>query len=90
MRQGHPSYGPLVEIEQKLDQIKQLNIPFLLLWGGKDFCFNDSFYKEWGRRFPGAEKHYFADGGHYVLEDKFSEIGPIILDFFNGERTADG
>lgn len=90
MRQGHPSYGPLVEIEQKLDQIKQLNIPFLLLWGGKDFCFNDSFYREWGRRFPGAEKHYFADGGHYVLEDKFSEIGPIILDFFNGERTADG
>jgi pimeloyl-ACP methyl ester carboxylesterase len=89
MRQEHPSYDHLVEIEQKLEYINELKIPLLLLWGGKDFCFNDSFYGEWNRRFPGAEKHYFADGGHYVLEDKFSEIGPIVCDFFKGGRAAD-
>jgi len=88
MGQEHPSYDQLVDIEEKLEQIKELDIPLLLLWGGRDFCFNDSFYREWSRRFPSAEKHYFADGGHYVLEDKFLEIGPIVCNFFKGGRPT--
>ena len=55
----------------------------LILWGGKDFCFNDHFYNEWRRRFPNARTRYFPDAGHYVLEDAFNEIGPMILNFFN-------
>ena len=82
LSQKHSSYDQLVEIEQSLDRICKLKIPFLLLWGGKDFCFNNSFYTEWVNRFPDAEKHYFDDGGHYVLEDKFIEIKPIIDAFF--------
>ena len=89
LRQEHPSYNELGEIEQNLGRLRELKVPFLLLWGGKDFCFNDSFYKEWVRRFPEAEKHYFDDGGHYVLEDKFAEIGPIVGDFFKDGSVVD-
>jgi len=82
MRKEHGSYSRLVEIEKNLVHFRELDTPFLLLWGGKDFCFNDIFYDEWSRRFPNAEKHYFQDGGHYLLEDMFSEIAPIIGNFF--------
>ncbi len=88
LKKKHPSYDQLVEIENKLKILRKMEIPFLLLWGGKDFCFNDAFYKEWVNRFPAAEKHYFEDGGHYVLEDKFKEIGPIVNDFFNSGKSV--
>ena len=54
----------------------------LILWGGRDFCFNDWFYSEWLRRFPEARRHYFAKAGHYLLEDAGAEIEPIARDFF--------
>ncbi|MFW2366761.1 MAG: alpha/beta fold hydrolase [Desulforhopalus sp.] len=81
MHAGHRSYNTLVEIEQRLPLLRSAHIPLLILWGGQDFCFNDQFYEGWKRRFPEAESHYFKDGGHYILEDKFKEIGPIIHNF---------
>jgi len=82
MHKTDRSYERLVEIENQLVLLGKGNIPLLLLWGGKDFCFNDSFYAEWRRRFPEAESHYFHDGGHYVLEDKLAEILPLLQSFF--------
>ncbi len=83
MDTSHSSYAPLVEIENRLPLLRDQKTPLLLLWGGKDFCFNDHFYNEWQRRFPEAESHYFSDGGHYVLEDKIVDILPILTQFFN-------
>ncbi len=83
---NHKSYAGLVEIEERLEQVRDRNIPLLILWGGKDFCFNDLFFGEWRRRFPKAESHYFKDGGHYVLEDKGAEIIPIIQAFLAKEQ----
>ena len=83
MHKKHRSYAKLVEIEKQLPLVRDLRIPLLLLWGGKDFCFNDDFYNEWKQRFPEAESHYFQDGGHYVLEDKLVEIQPIVQSFFD-------
>lgn len=74
------SWQTLVDIENKLEQLK--NIPMLVLWGGQDFCFTRDFYHEWLKRFPHAEKHFFPNGGHYVLEDIFDEIAPLITTFF--------
>ncbi len=88
MNAKHPSYEQLVEIEKNLVLLNESKIPFLLLWGGRDFCFNDSFYNEWIRRFPGAEKYYFQEGGHYILEDKFAEIAPVISKFFEVENKS--
>jgi len=79
------SWQTLVDIENKLEQL--LNTPMLILWGGRDFCFNEEFYKEWLRRFPIAEKHYFPNAGHYVLEDAFEEIAPLVTAFFKKSIT---
>ncbi|MGW8194039.1 MAG: alpha/beta fold hydrolase [Desulforhopalus sp.] len=81
MSPHHRSYDTLVGIEQGLPGLNKRHIPFLILWGGKDFCFNDHFYKQWQKHFPAAEKHYFCDGGHYILEDKFEDIEPIVQSF---------
>lgn len=78
----HKSYRTLVETEKLLPRLRDRHIPLLILWGGKDFCFNDHFFAEWASRFPDAEKHYFNDGGHYLLEDKFMDVEPIVQSFF--------
>ena len=77
------SWNTLQEIEQGLEQFK--DTPMLILWGGKDFCFNDYFYRVWLEKFPQAQTKYFPDAGHYVLEDAFSEIGPLVENFFGKE-----
>ncbi len=79
LNENHPSWTTLLEIEKGLSLFRQT--PMLIAWGGKDFCFNDHFYREWQQRFPQAECHYFADAGHYVLEDAFDRIAPLVLDF---------
>lgn len=82
----HPSWNTLVEVEQSLEKLQ--GCPMLICWGGKDFCFNDHFFREWKERFPEAEAHYFPDAGHYVLEDALDEILPLIKDFFSGHGVA--
>ncbi|MBT3584445.1 MAG: alpha/beta fold hydrolase [Halobacteriovoraceae bacterium] len=66
LTKGHPSYGTLKAIEEGLPDLK---VPKLFLWGGKDFCFNDHFYRDWKGFYPEAEYTYIKDAGHYVLED---------------------
>jgi haloalkane dehalogenase len=85
---GDRSYGTLVEVEQRLAAFREMHVPLMLLWGGRDFCFDEEFYREWCQRFPLAERHYFADGGHYVLEDKYAEIAPLLERFFAAGQTA--
>ncbi|MFN2287610.1 MAG: alpha/beta fold hydrolase [Chromatocurvus sp.] len=43
--------------------------PTLLVWGLRDFVFDQSFYRVWQRYLPDAQCHPLADCGHYVLED---------------------
>ena len=73
------SWDTLVKIEKSLIQFQ--NTPMQVLWGGKDFCFTHHFYDEWLSRFPDADGHFFADAGHYVLEDAFDRIAPLITNF---------
>ncbi|MEZ6188139.1 MAG: alpha/beta fold hydrolase [Planctomycetota bacterium] len=84
MHAGIPSWDAIQEIEEGLAQLRDK--PFLICWGGEDFCFNDSFLDEWRARFPEAEVHRFPHAGHYVLED----AGPEILELLQGflARTA--
>jgi len=84
LTENHKSYGLLADIEKRLPQLRDAAIPMVILWGGGDFCFNDHFFNEWIERFPEAKQHYFADGGHYVLEDKRTEIVALLQQFFEG------
>jgi cis-3-alkyl-4-acyloxetan-2-one decarboxylase len=83
---SHISYKSLVNVEKGLEQFQKRQLPMLICWGGKDFCFNDSFYKEWCGRFPHALAYYFKEAGHYVLEDAFDEIAPLALQFFKSSQ----
>ncbi len=81
MNEQHPSWHTLEKVEAGLDKL--INKPMMIFWGGRDFCFNQQFYEEWRRRFPEASAHYFQKGGHYVLEDCFSEARQIIYPFID-------
>jgi haloalkane dehalogenase len=74
------SWETLLEVEQGLAQFK--NTPMLILWGGRDFCFNRHYFDEWRQRFPKAQSHFFPNAGHYVLEDALEEISPLLTNFF--------
>jgi haloalkane dehalogenase len=55
--------------------------PTMIVWGGMDFVFDDSFLRQWRKFLPQAEVHVMADAGHYVLEDAAEEVIPLISDF---------
>jgi cis-3-alkyl-4-acyloxetan-2-one decarboxylase len=73
---GHPSWGALAAAEAGLAQFRDR--PALLVWGGRDFCFDDTFLARWREIFPGARCERIADAGHYVLEDAAAEVIPLI------------
>lgn len=79
MNPGHPSFETLLNIDSKLALLQYK--PMLIQWGGKDWCFNDSFYKEWLHRFPEAEHDYYPDAGHYLLEDALEPILAKVKEF---------
>ena len=81
LKRDHPSWQSLVEIEKGLVWFQKT--PMLILWGGRDFCFTRHFYEEWLQRFPDAENHFFHDAGHYILEDAFDRLAPLVENFFN-------
>lgn len=63
----HPTRILLDELEQTLPTLN--DIPKLILWGGKDFCFDDYYFHRWKNIFPMAKTTYIKDAGHYLLED---------------------
>jgi len=76
----HPSYETLKTIEQNLPNLK---CPKLILWGGKDFCFNKHFFDRWKEIYPQAESYYFEKAGHYIIEDAKNEIISKMKPFLN-------
>ena len=73
---AHPTWAPLAATEAGLAQFRDR--PVLLVWGGKDFCFNDTFLARWRELFPAARCERIADAGHYVLEDAAADVIPLI------------
>ncbi|MBK9989555.1 MAG: alpha/beta fold hydrolase [Verrucomicrobia bacterium] len=57
----------------------------IILWGGKDFCFNDHFLKRWREIYPQAPVQRYADAGHYVLEDAGDDARQRIRDFITSK-----
>jgi haloalkane dehalogenase len=78
LSEEHRSYKTLKDIEAKLSL---LTAKKLIIWGGKDFCFNKRFFDRWTKIYPQAQTFYFKNAGHYVLEDKPEESLAAINDF---------
>jgi haloalkane dehalogenase len=78
MRPSHPTRPTLDAIEAKMPLLAEREK--LILWGGRDFCFNEHFLARWREIFPQASVHRYAAAGHYVLEDAGDDaIGRISL-----------
>ena len=82
----HKSYRTLLEAEMGIEKINRRKTPVLLLWGGKDFCFTQHFYKEWKKRLPFCTDHYFEKFGHYLLEDGKEEVNAYIAEFLEEKK----
>ncbi len=79
MEQGHPTRATLEAVEAGLARLREKEA--MIVWGGRDFCFNDHFLGRWRAILPGAAVHHLADAGHYVLEDAREEAVPLIRTF---------
>jgi haloalkane dehalogenase len=67
LREGDRGYDIVAGTAAKLEEFA--GKPALLAWGLKDFVFDETFYRDWQRYLPEAERYPLADCGHYVLED---------------------
>ena len=66
LNKHHPTYSTLEKIEKLLPQ---LQVPVLILWGMKDFCFHKNFLEKWKRIYPHATVFEREQAGHYLFED---------------------
>jgi haloalkane dehalogenase len=80
MDTNHKTHSVLKEIESKLKSLPQ---PKLILWGGKDFCFNRHFFERWLEIYPNAGAYWYANAGHYLLEDEPGDVSERIGEFIN-------
>ena len=76
---SHPSYDTLARIEAGLPKFR--NHPVCLIWGMRDWCFTPRFLDRFLDIFPQAEVHRLADAGHYVIEDAYETIIPLVQGF---------
>lgn len=67
LKPGDRGYDLVAGTAAQLHRFAQT--PALLVWGLKDFVFDQSFYRDWQHYLPQAQRYPLADCGHYVLED---------------------
>ncbi len=76
---NHPSRKALEEITVKLPMLSGHRK--LIVWGARDFCFDETFLSRWREIYPGAEVERLGRTGHYVLEDSDGQARRRIVDF---------
>jgi haloalkane dehalogenase len=79
MEPGHPSRPVLEEVARRLPLLA--GHEKLIIWGARDFCFDDGFLSRWLEIYPDARVERLVRAGHYVLEDAGDIAGPLIDDF---------
>jgi haloalkane dehalogenase len=80
----HPSYTALCSIEWKLHELTDR--PWLFVWGMRDWCFTPDFLERLLSFVPNAEVHRLADAGHWVIEDAWEQVVPIVEQFLARTR----
>jgi len=75
----HPSYPTLKKLEADLTQLADM--PALLVWGMRDWCFRPECLHRFQEAWPTATSVEIADAGHYVLEDAPEETLDAIAHF---------
>jgi haloalkane dehalogenase len=75
----HPTWRALGQIERKLPMFAEL--PVLLVWGMRDWCFRPDCLERFLAAWPDAEVHPLPDVGHWVVEDAPDESLAIVEQF---------
>jgi pimeloyl-ACP methyl ester carboxylesterase len=75
----HPSRETLEEISRGLGRLAAH--PKAILWGARDFCFDDTFLNRWRELYPDARVDRLEKAGHFVLEDAGDAARAYIRDF---------
>lgn len=81
---SHPTYEVLQHLEQNLDSLAEL--PILMIWGMRDWCFTPECLRIFQKHWPDAETIELNDVGHYVMEDAPDETITAIKRFLNIPR----
>jgi haloalkane dehalogenase len=81
LSQAHPTYRTLAEMQRLLPELADR--PCQLIWGMKDWCFRPLCLDRLAALFPAAEIHRLDDAGHYVVEDAYERIIPLMADFLD-------
>ncbi len=79
LRPSHPTYQTILDIEKGLAQFSRH--PVCLIWGMQDWCFTPWFLDRFLDFFPDAGVHRLPDAAHYVVEDAYEQIIPIMEEF---------
>ncbi|MCO4772901.1 MAG: alpha/beta fold hydrolase [Deltaproteobacteria bacterium] len=74
-----PAWSTVQKVSEALPELCKDHT--MVVWGRKDFVFDDDFLEEWRRRLPDARYLVFDDAGHYVLEDEHEAIVPAVQSF---------
>lgn len=86
MEKHHPTRPVLNWIEGRLSLFK--DHPVQLVWGGKDWCFDETFLTTWKEKFPEAEVAFLPEAGHYVVEDGFSDYIDSVDQFVHANAKS--
>jgi haloalkane dehalogenase len=87
MSTRHPTHRVLADLEAALPRLADL--PSLLIWGMRDWCFRPECLRRFQGLWPNAETVELNDAGHYVMEDAPAEVIAAIDQFLAGPRRAD-
>lgn len=75
----HRTYDELAKLELGLR--KATVKPVQLIWGMRDWCFNEACLDQFRDIFRHAFVHRIPDAGHWVVEDATDEIIRVVEDF---------
>ncbi len=76
---SHPSWEAVAAVERALPRLA--HIPTMILWGARDFVFDDHFLDGFRMRLPHATVHRFADAGHLLFEDEPEKSFALVREF---------
>lgn len=76
---GHATWQTLANIEDESPTL--VARPVQLIWGMQDWCFDASCLEKFEQVFPDADVHRIEHAGHYVVEDAYDEIIPLVANF---------
>lgn len=84
---AHPTWQTLAEIEDGLPSLADM--PTLLLWGMRDWCFTPECLEKFRQYWPEAEVVRLNDVGHWALEDAPEDAARAVTEFL-ARTTAVG